>query len=346
MRETADGSRGDAALTADIGDSSQNGGGCFASHNRGLAPSNSDHERGARSQEVPAHSQHQSDERELWHTLPHGWTSSVSHFSGLNQAGLLHAGTTEAFASFADLHENLQAHRSRPVQQFVHRLADVGRSHQGLTHQHRVCAARFQSINITASLDAALADQQRGRCESRCEAQCVIKIDDKCAEVTIVDADQRRIELEDTVEILGILDFDERLHPEFTGVIVKVAQVAVIQALGDQQDAVGSRGTGLDHLITINDEVLSQDGDRHGLSHGPQKIEMPLKEVFVCQNAETRGAMSLVGERNLHGIEISPDDPSGRRRLLDLGNQRHVGLGPQRRHKIANRGSGSELLVK
>ena len=48
----------------------------FASYNFGDASTNPDHERGARSQQIPGNPHHQSDERELRHEIKHGSLAS------------------------------------------------------------------------------------------------------------------------------------------------------------------------------------------------------------------------------------------------------------------------------
>src|SRR5271157_2292354 len=48
---------------------------------------------------------------------------------------------------------------------------------------------------------------------------------------------------------------------------------------------------------------------------------MPLEIGSVCQHADARRAMLLVGPRYGDGVEISPDQASGGAGLLDLGNE-------------------------
>ena len=164
----------------------------------------------------------------------------------------------------------------------------------------------------------------------------MIEIDLKRSQVSIVDAHQRGFELQDTVQILGIVDFDERLHAEFARVEIKVSQVAVVEALGDQQNAVGSGGASLGHLIAVDEEVFPQHRDLHHLPHGEQIVEMPLKEMFVGQHTQACGPVLLVGEGDLYRIEVGTNDASRGRGFLHFSDQRQIGLRPQSRHEIAH----------
>ncbi len=112
-------------------------------------------------------------------------------------------------------------------QQFVDGLADVWGAHQCFSDQHGAGSACSQAIDVGFGADAAFADQQGRWGKLRCESDRVVQICDKCSQVAVVDADEGGFQLQYSVQVFGIVDLDQRLHAEFAGVEIQVAQVAI-----------------------------------------------------------------------------------------------------------------------
>ncbi len=153
------------------------------------------------------------------------------------------------------------------------------------------------------------------------QADGVIDVRDERAQVAIVDADKSRIQGEDAVEIPGVIEFDEGGHPVGEDRFVQIREFRAGEAFGDEQNGIGSGRAGFDDLVLIEDEILSQHRDRDFAADRDQKIEMPLKEVLVCQDAETVRAALLVDFRDGDGIEVGADESGGGRRFLDFGDE-------------------------
>ncbi len=90
------------------------------------------------------------------------------------------------------------------------------------------------------------------------------QIGDKCPQVAVVDSDQGGSSFSGRGRDFRGRKFQSTIPCEFAGVEIQVAQVAVVQAFGDQQDAVGTGSASLDHLIAVDDEIFPQHRDLDG----------------------------------------------------------------------------------
>ena len=78
-------------------------------------------------------------------------------------------------------------------------------------------------------------------------------------QIAIVDSHQRGADFQYPIEIVRIIDFDQRFHPQLAGVEIEIAQPAVIEAFGDQQDAIGAGEAGFQDLISLEQKIFPQD---------------------------------------------------------------------------------------
>src|SRR5690606_15883196 len=81
------------------------------------------------------------------------------------------------------------------------------------------------------------------------------------------------------------------------------------------------------HLVRVDDEVLAQHRQRTGSARLAQVAVAALEEIDVGEHRQAGGAAGLVAAGDRGGVEIGPDQPLGRARLLDLGDDRRLATG-------------------
>ena len=83
------------------------------------------------------------------------------------------------------------------------------------------------------------------------------------AQIAVVDADQRGPQRQHPRQLLRVVQFYQRSHAQVENRCIEAAEVAIVEALGDQQHRIGPMHAGLNHLIQIDDEFLAQHRQRH-----------------------------------------------------------------------------------
>ncbi len=172
------------------------------------------------------------------------------------------------------------------------------------------------------------------------QPQRVLQVGTEGAQIAIVHADQRRAGVEHPLQIRRVVQFHERRHLPFDGQPVQQAEVAIVEAFGDQQHRVGAGCPRFEQLILIENEILPQQRQRHGRADGAEIGEAALKIGCVGQHAETSGAVPLVGHGDIDRVEIRANDAGRRTRLLHLGDQADRPRLCEGGEKIAGRGRG------
>ena len=116
------------------------------------------------------------------------------------------------------------------------------------------------------------------------------------------------------------MHFDKRFHSEVAGESGQVVQNRHFQGGRDQQHRVGTVRARLVKLISVDNEVLAQEGHHNVLPNGIQDPQIALKKRLVRQYRDGRGTMSSVSGSNGKRIEVGADDTGGRGGLLDFGD--------------------------
>ena len=78
------------------------------------------------------------------------------------------------------------------------------------------------------------------------------------AEIAVVDPHERGAEIEDPLELALVVELHQRRHTEIEDLGVQAAEEAVVETLGDEEDGVSAVDPRLDHLATVDDELLPQ----------------------------------------------------------------------------------------
>jgi len=136
--------------------------------------------------------------------------------------------------------------------------ADIRLRHERLADEHGVNSTGLQPQGVGACANAAFGDKNRLGGNLLLEPERMLQINDKGAQVPIIDPDQSGTSLQDARQIGRLVQFDERGHPQVDRAIVQGAQLAIVETFGDQQDGIGAASTGFQQLIGIEDEVLAQ----------------------------------------------------------------------------------------
>ena len=82
------------------------------------------------------------------------------------------------------------------------------------------------------------------------------------------------------------MDFGEHVHAEFVRRLGQVARRGIVDRRHDDEDAIGTKGARLHHLIGVDHEVLAQHGEEGRLARGGQIIGASLKRRPVGQHRE------------------------------------------------------------
>src|SRR5690348_9874313 len=96
-------------------------------------------------------------------------------------------------------------------------------------------------------------------------------------EVAVVDADHRRAHGERTIELAIVVDLDEGIHPERLCAMKKRVRRQVVDASHYDEDAIRAPCSGLNNLVGVEQEILSQNGKSCRLTCLLQVLGCPLK---------------------------------------------------------------------
>ncbi len=207
-------------------------------------------------------------------------------------------------------------------------------------------AGGAQALHVGAGGDAAFGDQQALGRHLGQQVQRGFQAHVEAAQVTVVDAHQRGLELERALQLGAVVHFHQHGHIEAEGNGLELGHLGIGQAGGDEQDAVGPHGARFVDLVGIDHEVLAQHRQVAAGARLLQVIRAALEELPVGQHRQAGRAHLAAGIGVADGValgdvgrhEISPDHALARAGLLDLGNHRGLPrghLGAQRAHEVA-----------
>ena len=123
------------------------------------------------------------------------------------------------------------------------------------------------------------------------------------------------------VEFGFVVDFDEHVHAEAERRRLDFRRRAVVERRHDDEDAVGAQRARFRDLVGLVHEILAQHRQCGRGARRDQVVRAALERRRVGQHREAGRAAGLVGARQRRRVEIGADQPLGRARLLDLGDQ-------------------------
>jgi len=150
--------------------------------------------------------------------------------------------------------------------------------------------------------------------------QGCIQADVEVVQVAVVDADERSIELQGTIEFGSIMDLDENIEVILAGAGREFCHLGIGQCSNDEQDAVGADSSGFKDLPGIDGEVLAQHRQGNGGACLAQEVVVALEVLLIRQHRQAGGPTLFIAARKRHGIEVGADDALAGAGLLDLGD--------------------------
>ena len=98
------------------------------------------------------------------------------------------------------------------------------------------------------------------------------------AQISIVDADEARFQLEGPIELIFIMNFNEDVHGICVCGVFDRTRYLIVDCRHDDEDTIGAKGArDLDHLVWLIDEVLAQRGQSRGIACRGKKLRFALE---------------------------------------------------------------------
>lgn len=164
-----------------------------------------------------------------------------------------------------------------------------------------------------------------------------IQRDLKSVQVAVVNADQRRFELQGARQFRLVMHLDQHRHIQRHRQRLESLHLRVIQAGGNQQNTVSAHDAGFIDLVGVDDEILAQHRQAARGARLLQVVNAALKKLLVGQHRQAGRAELGIALGDVCGNEVGAQHALGRTRLLDFGNHGWVAsrdFGAQRTDKI------------
>ena len=142
------------------------------------------------------------------------------------------------------------------------------------------------------------------------------------------------------------MQFHERSHVEVEDLAIQAAQVAVVEALGDQEHRIGPVGPRLEHLIPIDDELLAEHRQRHGHPGGLEIDKAAAKVPGIGEHRKRGGPGGGIAAHHVLDRRPRPDLPRRRALPLELSDQPDRPGPRHRRKEVARHGRGREPALE
>ena len=95
---------------------------------------------------------------------------------------------------------------------------------------------------------------------------------------------------------------DERGESQCLGIAPEPGERAIIEGGHNQQHGIGAGRTRFEQLVAVDDEVLPEQRDVHGLARGREVPEVPVEEGRLGENRDGGGPLVRIGPRDGRGI--------------------------------------------
>ena len=153
-----------------------------------------------------------------------------------------------------------------------------------------------------------------------------LAVDLEGREITGVDADHGRPESDRTLQLVGIVRFDERVEAELARQAEQHPHLSVVEVAEQQQHGVGARLLRGAQVLLGREEALGEQGDAGRRAGGPQIVPVAAEEL-VHEHRDGGCAGAGVRGRELSGIGVRADVAERGRAPLDLGDRAEPGAG-------------------
>jgi len=138
---------------------------------------------------------------------------------------------------------------------------------------------------------------------------------------------------------------DKRFEPPAAGRGKQFPERRRLQGPDNEQDGGGARGARLGHLELVQDEVLPDEREGHGLPHRFQVGDRSAEVLPLGQDRERGGTGRRVRRGASRRVQFRGDEPGGGGAALQFGNDRHL-RPAQRRPEVGRRGPATCRLLQ
>ena len=121
--------------------------------------------------------------------------------------------------------------------------------------------------------------------------------------------------------MLLAVEFHERRHPEVEDLAIEASEMAVVEALSDEQNGIGTMSPGLDHLIGIDDELFAKHWQRHRLAGGDKVGQTAAEALAIGQHRDRCSPSGGVAPGDRGGLGPGPDFTGRRAAAFEFSNK-------------------------
>ena len=100
----------------------------------------------------------------------------------------------------------------------------------------------------------------------------------KASQIAVVHPNQRRFEPEGTLQLLPVVNLDQHGHAQAMGQGLQFSHEHIVQASGNQQDAIRTHRPRFVDLVGVDHEILAQDWQVTTRPSLLEKVNAPLEE--------------------------------------------------------------------
>src|SRR5450830_853082 len=208
--------------------------------------------------------------------------TSACHPSATGQsAGSAEPSWSATGRSAASINSDMTSSNGPSGKQVRQRLAGVLGPHEGLANQERMHLSLAHALHIGRPQNARLCHQQTICRHIRQHAQRGVQADLKGAQIAVVDAHQRGLEAQGALQLGAVVHFDQHRHVQTAGHSLQIGHLGIVQAGGNQQDAVGAHHPGFVDLVGIDHEILAQHRQSTGSPGLLEVVHAALEKLLV-----------------------------------------------------------------
>jgi hypothetical protein len=140
----------------------------------------------------------------------------------------------------------------------------VGLAHESLADEEGVVAEDAEAGDVVGGANAAFGDGDGMFGDEGSEFGEDVGVDGEGAEIAAVDTEEIEAEADGALELGAVVGLAEDVEIHAVGLVAEIAERLVSVGGDDEEDGVGSGGTGLEDLEGVEDEVLAEAGNFDG----------------------------------------------------------------------------------
>ena len=116
------------------------------------------------------------------------------------------------------------------------------------------------------------------------------------------------------------MHFEQNFKPKFVCLHSECVALIRCEAGGNEQHCIGTYNAGLQKLILVDDEVLTQDRDVDQRACCTDVTQSSAEELFIREDGESGSSGCFISRRDEVGLCTFLDPALGRGTAFELGN--------------------------